>query len=91
MPPHHGFLMKDLLELSQRLSKPLRPIYKGRGYLVGETGVLGLLGSTGHWGHWVVLKSGHTIIDPDDIHSIWGLSDYLERWKCRTGCLLVKV
>tara|TARA_Y100000310_G_C20583778_1_gene764337 strand:+ start:358 stop:777 length:420 start_codon:yes stop_codon:yes gene_type:complete len=90
-PTKRGFVMRHVLELAETLDRPLVPIYRGTDYLAGRTGILGVVGGPKmNWaGHWIVLKDGHTVIDPDDEHSVWSLTDYLRRWKCRTGCVLV--
>lgn len=84
-----GLVIEDMQRVADSFGIGLRPIYRSRDYLAGQTGILGMLGGEmDRAGHWVVLKAG-AIVDPDG-SEVWSVDDYVKRTKARTVTLLVE-
>lgn len=88
-----GLGVKDMELLAREFGRPLERVYRSKGYLLNQTGILGLLGSKLHWaGHWVVIQNNN-IIEPDGAGGIpesWPVLDYLAAFDARPCTLLVE-
>lgn len=88
-----GMAIYEMIETAELFNHKLKKVYKKKGYLENQTGVLGILAPKGSkhlqsGGHWVVLKDGTHIVDPWD-GTVWKLDDYLSKTLGRTATLLI--
>jgi len=84
-----GTIIADMQLAAASFGVPLKLVWRKEGYLDGQTGILGMKGGEmDKAGHWVIVKEGKVIVDTDN--EVWGLDDYLKKFKCRSTILLVK-